>query len=165
MCVSVINFLPISSKSTVCYLLCGNGLDPHITSHFWRARCWALSREDTGRTRRRKGLFLGLVLPFHFPQIRIPLTQAEAVGLQQVPCAGGSEGDPGLLCHQRYRCCPSFWAWGLITPHTCCLCQRIALSYLAAASAHPGGSVSLSLTLELSSCPVTDEGYKQLQNN
>lgn len=73
-----------------CYLLCGNGLDPHITSHFWRARCWALSREDTGRTRRRKGLFLGLVLPFYFPQIHIPLSQAEAVRLQQVPCAGGS---------------------------------------------------------------------------
>ena len=89
-CVSVVNLLPISSKSTVCYLLCGNGLDPHITSHFWRARCWALSREDTGRTRGRKGSFLGLVLPFHFPQIHIPLSQAEAVRLQQVLCAGGS---------------------------------------------------------------------------
>ena len=61
----------LAQKSTLCYLLCGNGLDPHVTSHLWRARCWGL-REDTGRTRRRKGLFLGLVLPFCFPQIHIP---------------------------------------------------------------------------------------------
>lgn len=119
-CVSVINLLPISSKSTLCYLLCGSGLDPHVTSHLWRTCCWGLSREDTGRTRRRKGVFLNLVLPCYFPQIHIPLTQAEEVGLQLFPCAGGSWGT-----HQIYHCHPSFWEWGLITSHTCCLCRKL----------------------------------------